>query len=267
MASSNPTITHAFLGATGGCCNAALAHSLKAGVKAIALARTPAKLTSLLQSQGLDDETLKNNLTIVQGDATDVSALKSTIAPEQNNGALVSTIISGLGGSPRFQASIFQPVTLDNPHICEEATKALIAAVKELQKSGQQQQKQPLLTVISTTGISDVKEDVPIYNRPLYHYVLSVPHKDKRVMEKLAKDSMKDTPAPFKGVISIRPSLLLGDHTISSGKGWQTVRAGTEENPATGFGIPRADVGEWIFEEIVRGGGDKWVNKMVTVTS
>lgn len=228
--------------------------------------RTPSKLKSLLELQGLDQETIKNNLIIIQGDATDVQAIKCTIAPEQNNGALVCTVISGLGGTPKLQASIVQPVTLDNPNICAHATKALITAIKELQKSNPGQAAPPLLTLISTTGISDGKNDVPVYNRPLYHYFLSAPHEDKRKMEKLARDSMKDSPAPFKGVVCLRPSLLLKDHTISSGKGWEAVRVGVEGDPAIGFGIARADVGHWIFEEIVRKGGEKWVNEMVTLT-
>ena len=242
-----------------------MTHSLKAGIKSIALVRTPSKLMSLLESQGLDDETIKHNLTIIQGDATDVEAVKRTIAPEQNNGAFVASIISGLGGTPKFQASIVQPVTLDNPNICADATQALITAIKEVQMSNPGQE-QPLLAIISTTGISDVKNDVPFYNRPVYHYLLSAPHKDKREMERLAAESMKDFPAPFRGVVCVRPSLLLKDHTISSGKGWQAVRVGVEADPAVGFGITRADVGEWIFEEIIRKGGEKWVNEMVTLT-
>lgn len=194
-----------------------------------------------------------------------MQAVKRTIAPEQNNGALVSAIISGLGGTPKLQASIVQPVTLDNPNICADATKALITAIKELQKSNPGQAA-PLLTLISTTGISDGKNDVPVYNCPLYQYFLSAPHEDKCKMEKLARESMKDCPAPFKGVVCLQPSLLLKDHTISSGKGWQAVRVGVEGDPAVGIGTARADVGHWIFEEIVRKGGDKRVNEMVTLT-
>jgi hypothetical protein len=273
MAASADSISVAFIGATGGCTNACLTHTLKAGYKAIALARTPAKLTALVQTQGLDDATISSKLTIIQGDATDVAAVKRTIAPEQNGGKLVSQIVSGVGGSGKFQASLFRPVTLDNPHICEDTTNAVLAAVKEVQQQQRlSEQERPVLTIISTTGISDGKEDVPFGLRFLYHYILAIPHEDKRKMEKAAiasttSSGLSTQPAPLKGVISVRPTLLMGDHTISSGKGWKALRAGTEEEPAVGYTVARADVGEWIFEEVVRTGGGKWLNKLVSLTN
>ncbi|WEW57123.1 hypothetical protein PRK78_002583 [Emydomyces testavorans] len=269
-------ISIAFFGATGGCANSCLVHTLKAGYKATALARTPSKLMNLLLSQGLDQSTLDNNLTIIQGDATDVSAVKRALAPDSNHGRMVSTIISGLGGSPKLQLSLLTPVTLDNPHICEQATNTLLTAIRELQSSSSsssqndQEITKPLLAIISTTGISSRTQDVPFVFRLLYHYFLAIPHQDKQKMERAIISSM-DTPdpasRPLKGFISVRPSLLTGDGTITSGKGWQTLRVGTEEKPAVGYTIQRADVGEWIFEEVVKAGGGKWINQMVTLTS
>lgn len=280
-------MTIAFFGATGGCANACLAHTLKAGYKATALARTPSKLITQLHAQGIDDETLDKNLTIVQGDATDVAAAKRVIAPEQNNnnnGAFVSTIVSGLGGSPKVQNSLSQPITLDNPHICEMATRTLVSAARELLHQSQEQgreQGKPLLTIISTTGISSGKQDVPLGLRlGGYHYMLSVPHEDKRKMEDLAFSSMDNDEdddnnnnnndndnAPFRGVVAVRPTILTGDQAIGSGIGWQSLRAGTEADPALGYTVSRADVGEWIFEQVVRTGGEKWVNHAVSLTA
>lgn len=41
----------------------------------------------------------------------------------------------------------------------------------------------------------------------------------------------------------------------------------TDEKPEVGYTIPRTLVGEWIIEEIVRMGGDKWVGEGVTITA
>lgn len=317
-------ISIAFFGSTGGCTNACLAHTLKAGIKAVALVRNQTKLTTLLNEQGIDHETISKYLTIVEGNAMDVSAVKRTIAPEQNHGALVSSIITGIGGGLKFQASITQPIVPENINICAEAMETLIKAARELV---QQQQgpggpvKQPLLTMISTTGISEEQEDVPYYMRAFYHHILGKAHADKGRMEELAKATMNtnsamashgggpnnspfgtpngppnnaphsapnalpnntsyganapynapndhsnSTPSLFKGLISIRPSLLKGDHLISTGKGWENLRVGTEANPAVGCAVYRSDVGQWMFEEIVRRGGEKWIGEAVTLT-
>lgn len=51
------------------------------------------------------------------------------------------------------------------------------------------------------------------------------------------------------------------------GAGLEKVRVGMEKAPAIGYTISRAQVGEWIFEEIVKGGGGKWVGEKVTITT
>lgn len=260
--------TAAFFGATGGCANACLAFTLKAGYTASALARTPSKLTNLLLSQGIDQETIDANLTIIQGDATDLESVKSALLPDPDDKTIAPIIISGLGSCPKLQGSVCQPVTLQNPTICEDATKTLLEAVRQI-RAAQPEFKQPLLLSISTTGISGI-EDVPFAVRAMYHYFLAVPHKDKRKMEDLAfasNSSVDPSERPFKAVIFVRPSFLVGDQNISSGKGYKTLRVGTEEKPAVGYTVSRADVGEWISKEIIQGGGEKWFNKCVTLTS
>ncbi|TPX21770.1 hypothetical protein DIZ76_015733 [Coccidioides immitis] len=267
----SPYIPVAFFGATGGCANACLVHTLKAGYKASALARIPPKLINLLLSQGIDQFTIDSNLTVIQGDATDIAAVKRALVPGPNNGRMVSTIISGLGGSPKLQLSALTPVTLDNPHICEQSTNVLLSAIRELQSSQcSQAQQKPLLAIISTTGISSAAEDVPFLFRLFYHYFLAVPHQDKRKMERAIISSMDTTDPsdrPLRGFVSVRPSLLTGDHNITSGRGWKTLRVGTEDKPAVGYTIQRADVGEWIFEQVLKTGAEKWMNRMVTLTN
>ncbi|KAL2002208.1 hypothetical protein VTN02DRAFT_431 [Thermoascus thermophilus] len=285
---SSPTATIAFFGATGGCTNACLAHALKAGHHAVALARTPAKLTAqLLGQEGISQATLDARLRIVQGDATDPEAVRETILlpPDDNNSSsssssssngpprLVPTIVSGIGGTPSLQRNSLVPrFTLDNPTVTEDTTQALLAALRDIYArypslSSSSSSSRPLLTVISTTGLSKKPKpnDVPLLFRPMYHTLLAVPHADKRRMETLlAQESSRRL---FRGVVVVRPSLLVGDHSVGTGKGWRTLRVGTEEKPAVGYTIARADVGEWIFEEVVTRGGGRWVGQKVTLTS
>ncbi|PGH15357.1 hypothetical protein AJ80_05541 [Polytolypa hystricis UAMH7299] len=273
----------AFFGSTGGCTNACLTHALKAGYIARSLARTPQKLTTLLLAQGLDQATLDKHLTIIQGDVTKVEDVKRTLRGPNGDDAPAATIISGIGAKPRFQAKFCAPLVMDNPNICEQGTNALIAAVRDLQQASFPDYL-PVVAVVSTTGITTLgsPEDVPFGLRSLYHIVLATPHEDKRKMEAALFAATDGTQAPppqqqqhdvkstgprFRGVVAVKPSLLMGDGKISSGKGWKNLRVGTEREPAMGYTIQRADVGEWIFEEVVRNGGEKWINERVSVTA
>ncbi|KAK2758384.1 hypothetical protein FQN54_004234 [Arachnomyces sp. PD_36] len=266
MTSPAPTI--AFFGATGGCANACLTNTLLAGFNATALARTPSKLTDQLLAQGVNQATIDRQLTIIKGDATDTTAVKDTILPKKD-GILVSTIVSGIGGTGRLQKSFCEPIAFDNPNICNESATAIRAALQEIYKeNAEYKSTKPLFAVISTTGIAK-KEDVPFGFRTFYHKGLAIPHEDKRKMEAalLSHMSQPEEDRVFRAFISVRPSLLTGDNSIKTGKGWETLRVGTEENPAVGYTIQRADVGQWIFEEVIRRGGDSWFGKMVTLTS
>lgn len=99
----------AYFGATGGCTNACLALSLRQGLKAVALARTPKKLHDMLLSQGISEETISANLIIIQGDITDVAAVKKTLMSGDER-KLVDKIVSGVGARPSFQLSVTTPV-------------------------------------------------------------------------------------------------------------------------------------------------------------
>ncbi|KAM5466947.1 hypothetical protein MauCBS54593_005566 [Microsporum audouinii] len=262
----------AFIGSTGGCANSCLAHTLKGGYNVVALARTPSKLTDQLKVQGIDQSVIDSQLTIVQGDVNDIEAVKRTVAPACNDGVLVPTIISGIGSTPKLQASIMQPVTLNDPNVCEKATSNVISAVREVQSAAEgagRPKTQPFFSVVSTTGISKT-EDVPLAFRPLYHYFLAVPHKDKLKMEEAVFNAVAD-PSPaarlFSGVMTVRPSLLTGDFNIATGKGWKTLRVGTDDKPAVGYTIQRADVGEWMYHEVVANRGQNYTNQKVSLTS
>ena len=70
----------------------------------------------------------------------------------------------------------------------------------------------------------------------------------------------------FSGTVGVRPSLLIGVADADDRKGLENVRTGTEGNPAVGYTIKRADVGEWMFREIVQKKGKGWEGQVVTLT-
>ncbi|KAF9974549.1 hypothetical protein BGZ73_002032 [Actinomortierella ambigua] len=267
----------AFFGATGGCSNACLAFTLNAGLHATALARTPQKLTDMLLAQGITQDTIDSQLTIIQGDIADVSAIKRvlyTTTKANNTPRLASHIISGVGGTPQLQKSFKHPVTIDNPEICATATTNIIQALREIESSIERldESTKPLITVISTTGVSHGKEDVPFGFQTLYHKFLAVPHADKKIMEQLIGDHMAQSDLRqrvFCGAVVVRPSLLTGDHLIhsKSRKGIQALKVGSEDKPAIGYTVHRADIGEWIYEQVIRPDVSLFVGQKVTLTN
>ncbi|KAG0248333.1 hypothetical protein BGZ95_008107 [Linnemannia exigua] len=274
MTTSTATQFIAFFGATGGCTNACLVHTLKAGFFATALARTPSKLTDMLLAQGLEKSIIDTQLTIVKGDIADLLAIKSVLT---NNNTFESTaadsvqiasqIISGIGGTPQMRMSLSKPMTIDNPEICATTTKNIIQALQEIYSAHPSTtQHKPSIAVISTTGVSDVREDVPFGFRTFYHVGLAVPHRDKKEMERLVSENASST-GVFRGAVIVRPSLLKGDQSVKSGKGWQKLKVGKEDKPAVGFTVHRADVGQWICEQVVKTGGESYFGQKVTLTN
>lgn len=255
----------AFFGATGGCTNAALVHTLNAGIHATALARTPSKLTDMLLAQGISQTALDCQLTIVKGDIASIPAIKSVLLSKDHT--LASQIISGVGGAPIMQWSFPLPVTVDNPEICATTTKNIVQALREIYaEQPASASLKPSILVISSTGLSDVREDVPFGFRFLYHVVLKVPHKDKKVMENLVAENSTSIEGVFCGGVVVRPSLLTGDQNVNRGKGLLKVKIGNEDKPAIGYTIHRADVGAWIFEHVIKTGGEEWFGQRLTLT-
>lgn len=284
MASGKQSATIAFFGATGGCTNAALVYTLKSGIKAVALARTPSKLQAALLKQGIPQATLDSNLRIIQGDARDPAIVKKVLLVDETTGQLVNGIVSGIGGTMKMQkGGIVPKFTLDNPHITEETTTALIQALEGTLRHYPQAAR-PWVTVISTTGLTDLSSskteednekqakdkqarDVPCLFRGLYHWALHVPHLDKLVMEELITSHR----GLFASTAILRPSLLTGDGIVSgdSKKKEKKIRTGTAENPAVGYTIDRAAVGKWIFDEIIEKGSisEQLNNQTITLTA
>ena len=268
---SQPSV--AFFGSTGGCTNACLVHTLRAGLHASALARTPAKLQKQLIAQGLSEETLSRQLTLVQGDALDKEAVKRTLKPD-SDGQLVSKIVTGLGGSGRMVFNFWRPlqfVSLDNPTICASAAETLITSLQELYASNPSTAaSKPLVTFISSAGVTSGPPDLPFWVRFLYGQMLAVPWADKKKMENVYGRNMTEQNAGrrvFRNIIGIRPQHLTGGESVNDGVGQDKIRSGKQQSPAIGYSVRKADVGHWMFENIVKDGAKGWEGEMVTLTN
>ena len=123
-------------------------------------------------------------------------------------------------------------------------------------------EKKPFLAVISTTGISEGPEDVPFWNRFLYHQLLAMPHADKKVVDQLVIEAAEEG-GIIDGYTLPRPSWLTDKPSI----GMDKIRVGSVEQPAVGYTINRDDVGLWIFEELLKADPSKWKGKWPTITS
>lgn len=259
------TGTIAFLGATGGCANACLAYTLRAGYNAIALARTPSKLTTQLLSQsGLTQDILHKHLRIIQGDARDIETVMKTLIVSTNthtghNTTLVTHIISGIGGTgelvftraspcsqiPLRRVPTIPHISIPNPHITEEATAALLGALGRIAAErfasfDEYAAAAPRVTIISGAGIKKGVKDVPLLFKPLYG-ALDVPHKDKMEMERLlgaeVEKGEKGGSLLCGELVIVRPSILGEDHRIAEvgvDSGFGKLRVGTEKKPEVG---------------------------------
>ncbi|KAL7626094.1 hypothetical protein AAE478_002864 [Parahypoxylon ruwenzoriense] len=258
MAASAPgKRTVVFLGASGGVGLAALVRALKAGHTCIALCRTPSKLTDRFPAG------VYPNLRVEQGNAHDAAAVARCLAP-----LLPDTVVSSIGGV--FQ---FSRMTLDDPHVCEKGMTALLQAMSEVRAQTQtppgaaaaaaaQQQWRPRVVVVSTCGISKAGRDFPLATLPVYHFMLKVPHADKKLME---RDLLAAAPEGGFTYTVVRPSLLNDD-----AKPERPVRVGLDGEPAVGYFISRDDTGRWIFENLLaeEEGAERrtYENKIVTIT-
>ena len=233
--------------------------------------RSPSKLGSLLGQCDVSPAVISSNLSIVQGNVKDQAAVSKSLVVDHR---VVDLIVFGIGGLPVFKPNPLRP-TLDDPTICQDATNTILAALREVRagrsSSSSSDAGKPLMIVISTTGISPNGRDVPLALVPLYHWMLPIPHADKRAMEKTLIDTVPSSSSPIRGFVVVRASLLTDAKLLGVDKvrvGWEI--DGHKEKggkPAVGYSIGRADVGNWIYERLIKGNErEKWSGKMVTVT-
>ena len=125
-------------------------------------------------------------------------------------------------------------------------------------------QPAPRIIFVSTTGVGQGMTDVPCLLKPLYQYVLHVPHADKEKAEQLLQQNTE-----VHEKIVIRPALL----TDGSGRGWGESGNANEsssyciaqEGKCRGYTISRKDVGEFVATQAVQ--GSQWVNKSVVISN
>ena len=268
MSTTKPTL--AFFGATGGCTNACLIHTLRASHPCICLVRTPSKLRSQLTTQGIDNATIDRLVTFVEGNAHNIADVKRTLLSAGSK-TLPDQIVTGLGAAPGLRFPTFRnwsPIYMDQPEICGKAANVLVSALKEIyeQNPNLRNGAKPALTFVSTTGITTGPADVPWSMRFLYHVILATPHVDKKKMEDVYR---KESGGMFASVTGIRPTLLMGGIDVADAAGLQKVRAGTEAKPELGYTVKRADVGWWMYENVIRPEAveGRWRGEMCSLTS
>lgn len=239
----------------------------------------------MLKKNEISTELISKHLTIVQGNSKD--SVKVTEALKVNN-VVADMILSGVGGVPVFKPNPLRP-TLDDPTICQDTVSTILKALRDLHsdpdsdssqdKKKKKKKKKPTLVVISSTGISDYGRDVPLAMIPLYHWLLPIPHKDKKMMEKLLVEEIEgggdddddDASSAIENFVAVRPSFLTNGRAL----GFGAIRAGIDrqgklDNSAIGYTISRADVGGWIFEGLVEDKAGKkstYLNQFVGITS
>ncbi len=240
----------------------------------------------MLKKNEISTELISKHLTIVQGNSKD--SVKVTEALKVHN-VVADMILSGVGGVPVFKPNPLRP-TLDDPTICQDTVSTILKALRDLhsdpdsdssqdKKKKKKKKKKPTLVVISSTGISDYGRDVPLAMIPLYHWLLPIPHKDKKMMEKLLVEEIEgggdddddDASSAIENFVAVRPSFLTNGRAL----GFGAIRAGIDrqgklDNSAIGYTISRADVGGWIFEGLVEDKAGKkstYLNQFVGITS
>lgn len=253
MSSANTKKTIAFLGASGGVGLAALSRTLAAGHTCIALCRTPSKLTDRFP------EAKHPNLTVIQGNAHDASAVTRCLLSGRERRTPADTVVSSIGGV--FQ---FSRLTIDDPQVCQKGMAALLEAVARVRR--EYGGWRPRIVVVSTCGISKAGRDFPLATLPIYKFMLRVPHVDKVEMERLLVGGSQevggvDGDRGYTYSI-VRPSLLNDDAQPE-----RRIRVGVDDKPPVGYAISRDDTGRWIFENLLnRESGDEYENKIVTIT-
>jgi nucleoside-diphosphate-sugar epimerase len=251
MSRASSTQTILFLGSTGGSGFSTLRRSIAAGHSCIALCRTPSRLTHKLP----ESQRKAPNLRIEQGNVVDRDTLTRCLVRPGNPASLVDAIVFTIGG-----AFSFSSMGNDQPHVCEDGMKALVAALGDA-RSKLGATGNPAIIAVSTTGMSEHGRDYPASLWPIYGIMLKQPHKDKTAMETL----MVGSGAPFT---IVRASLLTDG--VESNK---PIRVGVEdpkehklESKEVGYTISREDVGKWIFDNLIATDGRMWKDKVVSIT-
>ncbi|KAF7549633.1 hypothetical protein G7046_g8285 [Stylonectria norvegica] len=240
------TKTIAFLGASTGCGLSALQAAIAAGHTCIALCRTPSKMDTHFPSKPV-------NLIVKPGNAHDVVALSTIFTVPNDPTRLVDAISFSIGGA--WDSAKWG---LDDPDVCRKGIAAVLEALASLRRGGAR--GQPLVTVVSSTGISKHGRDVPLLFLPMYKILLKTPHEDKKIMEQRLVESSERW-------VVVRASWL-----VDGANPERQVRVGVEdpkkgvEQKQVGYTISREAVGAWIYENLLAVDPVKYERKAVAIT-
>jgi len=209
-------------------------------------------------------KSLDENLLIIEGNIRSVEDVKRTLTA---SGSLPDRILFTVGGAPKLQFSLWAPITLDDPHICEEGMKTLIAALRSCEAEnvplGPQGSK-PLLFTVSTISMSS-RRDLAYPYYPLEYWLLNVPRSDKVALERVIFEAALGPGSPFGGFAMVRPPVLsegqaLGPEKVKAGWVWpdqqrkeKVAKGEKEAGPVIGWIVTKADVGRWIFDNLILG--------------
>jgi hypothetical protein len=181
---------------------------------------------------------------MITGDVRSEPDVAKVLFPDDTN-VPVDMIVSGIGAYPEIKW--WGGIGSKDPKLCAEG----ISVILSLLSSRTQGLKKPLVVTIGTTGISKLGRDNPWLMVPLYKGLLGEAHRDKERME--------------ESVVKAFEAQKIGGYTIvhasalTSGKmlGVESVRSEVEgrewSGKAIGYTISRKDVGNWIFEDVVKG--------------
>jgi len=87
-------------------------------------------------------------------------------------------------------------------------------------------------------------------------------------MEDTFRNQLLQSDPVLGSVTGMRPPLLMGTGTLGEAAGLKKIRAGVEGNPALGFTVQRADVGAFMFKNVVKEAGQgKWKGEMASLTA
>ena len=143
-----PTLTVGLIGATGKTGGWVLEGCLERGYKVFALVRTPDKLKAYTDSSPTcsSDESKKDLINVVKGDATSVGDIKSLLEAAENNGSKLDVIISTIGSSKTHI-------------IVKKAAEALVGALEASSST-------PRIIWMTSTGINEATNQAKSY--PLF---------------------------------------------------------------------------------------------------
>jgi len=261
---------------------------------AIRLLASGATVTFLLRSPSVFDQDTaiqqyvkSGKAQLLKGDAL-VQDDVQRAWDQAGSGGIVDLLLFTVGGVPKFtflKGFVISPTNL--------ATQCLINALCTMPRTS----PPPRVIAMSSTGLTRASHaNLPLLLKPLYGYLLTVPHKDKLGLERVvahcagwswnAKDDgepvedlvgpdwtkLEGLPAPgsFKRVLVVRPSILTDGECVAeriqSGpeqdKGKKPYRVG--EGDLRGWTVSRKDVAHFVVDAILNR-WDEFENKCISI--